>query len=71
MSLLASKLGFSVALGAFIMGALLAESELIHRIERVVAPLRDLFSAVFFVILFIKDLSLNSPPLGWPIKRES
>lgn len=61
MSLLASKLGFSVALGAFIMGALIAESELIHRIERIVAPLRDLFSAVFFVAIGM----LIDPGLLW------
>lgn len=51
LALLASKLGFSVALGAFIMGALIAESEVIHRIERLVLPLRDMFSAVFFVAI--------------------
>jgi monovalent cation:H+ antiporter-2, CPA2 family len=51
MALLASKLGFSVALGAFIMGALMAESDQIRRIERITAPLRDMFSAVFFVAI--------------------
>lgn len=51
MALLASKLGFSVALGAFIMGALMAESDEIRRIERITAPLRDMFSAVFFVAI--------------------
>jgi len=51
LALLASKLGFSVALGAFIMGALIAESEEIRRIERLITPLRDMFSAVFFVAI--------------------
>jgi CPA2 family monovalent cation:H+ antiporter-2 len=51
LALLASKLGFSVALGAFIMGALMAEAEDIRRIERITAPLRDMFSAVFFVAI--------------------
>lgn len=51
LSLVASKLGFSVALGAFIMGALIAESDEIRRIERIIAPLRDMFSAVFFVAI--------------------
>jgi len=51
LSLLASKLGFSVALGAFIMGAIMAESDDIRRIERITAPLRDMFSAVFFVAI--------------------
>ncbi|HYV31736.1 MAG TPA: cation:proton antiporter [Candidatus Binatia bacterium] len=51
LALLAVKLRFSVALGSFIMGALIAESHDIRRIERLTAPLRDLFSAVFFVAI--------------------
>ena len=51
LSLLASKLGFSVALGAFIMGAIMAEADEIRRIERITEPLRDMFSAVFFVAI--------------------
>jgi CPA2 family monovalent cation:H+ antiporter-2 len=51
LALLASKLGFSVALGAFIMGAIMAESDDIRRIARLTSPLRDLFSAVFFVAI--------------------
>ena len=47
--LLASEAGFSVALGAFVGGALVAESGEAHRIERLIIPLRDLFSAIFFV----------------------
>lgn len=50
-ALLAERLGFSAALGAFIMGALMAESDEIRRIERHTAPLRDMFSAVFFVAI--------------------
>src|SRR5262245_46644430 len=48
-SLLAAKLGYSVALGAFVIGAVIAEAREIHRIEKLVAPVRDMFSAVFFV----------------------
>lgn len=48
-SLLAHELGYSVALGAFIMGSILAESAEIKRIEHLVKPLRDLFAAIFFV----------------------
>ncbi len=48
-SLLASKLGYSVALGAFLIGAIVAESRPIHRIETLMRPVRDVFSAVFFV----------------------
>jgi CPA2 family monovalent cation:H+ antiporter-2 len=50
-SLLAAKLQYSVALGAFIIGAILAESREIGRIERLTAPIRDMFSAVFFVAI--------------------
>ncbi len=48
-ALLALKLGYSVALGAFLIGAVIAEAREIHRVENVVAPVRDMFSAVFFV----------------------
>ncbi|MGZ5543899.1 MAG: cation:proton antiporter domain-containing protein [Limisphaerales bacterium] len=51
MSLLAEKLGYSVALGAFVIGAIVAEAREIHRIEHLMEPLRDMFSAVFFVAI--------------------
>src|SRR5882724_2744184 len=50
-SLLAAKLGYSVALGAFIIGAVIAESREIHRIEILTEPIRDMFSAIFFVAI--------------------
>lgn len=46
---LARELGYSVALGAFLAGSLIAESGEGSRIEHLVAPLRDIFGAVFFV----------------------
>lgn len=46
---LAMDFGYSVALGAFLAGMLTAESGRGHDIEHRVAPLRDLFVAVFFV----------------------
>jgi len=48
-SLLAVKLGYSVALGAFLIGAVIAEARQIAKIEALTHPVRDLFSAVFFV----------------------
>ncbi|HEU4800435.1 MAG TPA: cation:proton antiporter, partial [Gemmatimonadales bacterium] len=48
-ALLALAFGYSVALGAFIGGALVAESGQAHRIIHLVAPVRDLFAAIFFV----------------------
>lgn len=50
-SLLALKLGYSVALGAFIIGAVIAESREIGKIETLIAPVRDMFSAIFFVAI--------------------
>ena len=46
---LAYTFGYSVALGAFIMGSLVAESGEAVRIERLVHPVRDMFVAIFFV----------------------
>lgn len=50
-SLLAAKLGYSVALGAFVIGAVVAETREIHRIETLIEPVRDMFSAIFFVAI--------------------
>lgn len=49
MVVVATQAGFSSALGAFVMGSLLAETQESHRIEKVIQPLKDLFAAVFFV----------------------
>ena len=49
MVVLAAKVGFSPAFGAFIMGSILAETVEAETIERLVAPVKDLFGAIFFV----------------------
>ena len=49
MVFLATHLGFSSALGAFIMGSLIAEAPNAEHIEHLVSPIKDLFGAVFFV----------------------
>lgn len=49
--LLVIKLNYSMALGAFLIGAIMAESQQIKAIERLIAPLRDMFSAIFFVAI--------------------
>ncbi|QJQ02405.1 cation:proton antiporter [Herbaspirillum rubrisubalbicans] len=49
--LLVMKLQYSVALGAFLVGAVMAEARQLHRIERLVEPIRDMFSAIFFVAI--------------------
>jgi len=49
MVVLAAKSGFSAALGAFIMGSILAETVQVKQIEHVVSPLKNFFGAIFFV----------------------
>ncbi|PKV67063.1 cation:proton antiporter [Pontibacter ramchanderi] len=49
MVILAAKVGFSPALGAFIMGSILAETTKAEKIEHLVMSVKDLFGAIFFV----------------------
>ncbi|MBQ6983786.1 MAG: cation:proton antiporter [Paludibacteraceae bacterium] len=49
MVLTAEEAGFSSALGAFVMGMVLAETLESHRIEHLMAPLKNVFAAIFFV----------------------
>ena len=49
MVLLAVQVGFSPALGAFIMGSILAETTQAERIEHLTKSVKDLFAAIFFV----------------------
>lgn len=46
---IASAVGFSSALGAFVMGSILSETIEGERIDKLVTPLKDLFGAIFFV----------------------
>ena len=55
-SFIALKLNFSLALGAFLVGVLGTGTEVRERILRLVAPLRNMFAAVFFVAIgFLVD----------------
>jgi len=49
MVLTAEEAGFSSALGAFVMGSILAETTESHRIEKLMTPLKNVFAAIFFV----------------------
>ena len=49
MVLFSIKSGFSAALGAFVMGSILAGTIEAERIERLISPVKDLFGAVFFI----------------------
>jgi CPA2 family monovalent cation:H+ antiporter-2 len=46
---LSGSLGLSAALGAFLAGLMLSESEFDHRVLSEIVPLRDLFTTLFFV----------------------
>ena len=65
MVLTAEEAGFSSALGAFIMGMVLAETLESHRIEKLMTPLKNVFAAIFFVSvgMMINPSSLVS---YWP-----
>ena len=49
MAVTSTKVGFSSAFGAFIMGSILAETIEAERIEKLVEPVKNLFGAIFFV----------------------
>ncbi len=49
--LLVMKMEYSVALGAFLVGAMMAESRHIHTIEKLIEPVKDMFIAIFFVTI--------------------
>jgi CPA2 family monovalent cation:H+ antiporter-2 len=49
MVVFASAVGFSAAFGAFVMGSILAETIEAKQIEHLVAPVKNLFGAIFFV----------------------
>ncbi|KIC96202.1 cation:proton antiporter [Flavihumibacter solisilvae] len=49
MVLLATRVGFSAELGAFVMGSIIAETTSAEKVEHVIKPVKDLFGAVFFV----------------------
>ncbi|HIJ17184.1 MAG TPA: cation:proton antiporter, partial [Thermoplasmata archaeon] len=59
MSYFAIVIGFSEAIGAFVMGVLISESKFVSDVVRKVEPVRDLFGAIFFIAIgMLVDLSL-------------
>src|SRR3546814_19863564 len=49
MVVLATQVGFSAELGAFIMGSIIAETTSAEKVEHLIKPVKDLFGDVFFV----------------------
>ena len=67
MVVLAAKVGFSPAFGAFIMGSILAETVEAESIEKLVAPVKDLFGAIFFVSVGMMVDPAMIVEYAWPI----
>jgi len=66
-ALFAYEVGYSVALGAFLIGAVIAEARQIHKIEDLTAPVRDMFSAIFFVTIGMLIDPKMLVQYAWPI----
>ena len=49
MVVLATEVGFSAELGAFVMGSIIAETTSAEKVEHVIQPVKNLFGAIFFV----------------------
>ncbi|MGH8502721.1 MAG: cation:proton antiporter, partial [Gammaproteobacteria bacterium] len=59
-------LGLSLALGAFLAGMLLAETEFRHQIDSDIRPFRDVLLGLFFVTVGMQlDLARLAPAWGW------
>lgn len=67
MVVVAAKVGFSAAFGAFIMGSILAETVEAENIEKLVAPVKDLFGAIFFVSVGMMVAPAMIVEYIWPI----
>lgn len=67
MAVVAVQSGFSAAFGAFVVGSILAETVEAERIERLVAPVKDLFGAIFFVSVGMLVDPAVLAEYAWPI----
>lgn len=67
MVFLATKTGFSAALGAFIMGSILAETIEAEHIEHLIKPVKDLFGAIFFVSVGMLVDPAVLVEYAWPV----
>ncbi len=67
MVVLATATGFSAALGAFIMGSILAETIEAEHIEHLLKPVKDLFGAIFFVSVGMMVNPATLVEYAWPV----
>ncbi|MCA0382163.1 MAG: cation:proton antiporter [Bacteroidetes bacterium] len=67
MVILATQVGFSAELGAFIMGSIIAETTFAEKVEHLIKSVKDLFGAIFFVSV---GMMINPEAIvqyGWPV----
>ncbi|HII15496.1 MAG TPA: hypothetical protein HA362_04245 [Nanoarchaeota archaeon] len=66
-AIIAAICGFSIAIGAFIAGLMMANLPYHFNILGRVAPLKDFFSTIFFVSLGMQIVSINLKEIVWPL----
>ncbi len=67
MVVLATKVGFSAELGAFVMGSIIAETTMAEKVEHLIKPVKDLFGSVFFVSVGMMIDPAAIAQYAWPI----
>ncbi len=67
MVIIATEVGFSAELGAFIMGSIFAETTSAERVEHVIKSVKDLFGAVFFISVGMMIDPATILEYKWPV----
>ena len=67
MVVIATQVGFSAELGAFIMGSIMAETTSAEKVEHLIKPVKDLFGAVFFVSVGMMIDPAAIVEYRWPV----
>lgn len=67
MVIVATKVGFSAELGAFVMGSLIAETTKAEKIEHITKPIKELFGTIFFVSVGMMINPQAMAQYAWPI----
>jgi len=67
MVVLATVVGFSAELGAFVMGSIIAETTSAEKVEHLIKPVKDLFGAIFFVSVGMMIDPKAMVEYAWPI----
>jgi len=67
MVVLATQVGFSAELGAFIMGSIMAETTSAEKVEHLIKPVKDLFGAIFFISVGMMIDPAAMMEYKWPI----